>query len=554
MTVAEVIIRIVQNYGVRQIFGIPGDAINDLTDALRQQDETDFVLVRHEEAGALAAAAQAKLTGNLAVCMGTAGPGAIHLLNGLYDARHDHAPVLAITGQVETRYIGTSYHQEVDLERLFGDVAVYSQTITSAGQVPAVILEACRAAISARGVAHVSLPTDVAGMKVDVSPAHFPASSLQRVMRPDRKDCAQAVKLIDDSHQVAILAGIGAAGARGELLELADRLGAPIVRTLRAKDFIDDDDQCCIGGLGLLGSKPAIRAMAACDLLLMIGTDFPYQEFYPEQARVIQIDNTATQLGKRHRLDVGLLGDAAPTIAELLVSLPRREQRSFLDSMLAEKADWLQQRDRLGSSDATPIKPQRLVAEVSSAAPDDAIFLCDTGTIDAWCARHLSVGEGQRFTLSSGLGSMAFALPGALGAQLAYPDRRVIALTGDGGLNMLIAEFLTLVERQLPVVIVVVNNGKLGFIALEQEAKGLPEHSISFRNPDYVELAQACGGAGLRVEEPAMLADTLKEALALQQPVIVDVVVDPDELVMPPRIELQQAVNFTLAKARELIN
>ncbi|MEO1137134.1 MAG: thiamine pyrophosphate-dependent enzyme [Pseudomonadota bacterium] len=554
MRVADLVLDILHAHGVKHVFGVPGDAINDITFAIKQRDDMEFILVRHEEAGSFMASAQAKLTGNLSACVGTAGPGAIHLLNGLYDAKLDHAPVIAITGQTATQYIGTGYHQEVDTERLFSDVAEYSRTVMTEDQLPALMLEACKAAVSAPGVAHISIPTDVAGRKVKSGRSDYKLGSERGETRPCEPSLAEAVRLINESEKPAILAGIGAAGARRELLSLSQRLKAPIVRTLRAKDFIDECDEACIGGLGLLGSQAGSAAMDGCDLLIIVGADYPYVSFYPDNAKIIQIEPNPHRMGRRAGVAAPLRSHARPALEELLTRTEPKTSGQFYEDMQKQKDKERKSNIKTEQSDNTPIKPQRAIADLAAIAPDNAIFLCDTGTTTAWTARHLRIGEGQRYTLSSALASMAFAMPGAIGAQLAYPDRPVIAIAGDGGFAMLMADFVTAVKYELPIICVVFNNSKLGFIALEQEAKALPEHSIDLLNPDFVKFAQACGGAGFRVENPEDLRATYEQAMALKKPVIVDVVVDPNELIMPPKITLEQALNFGIAKVREAID
>lgn len=553
MRVADIVLDILHAHGVKHIFGVPGDAINDITYALKRRDDMEFILVRHEEAGAFMAVAQAKLTGNLAACVGTAGPGAVHLLNGLYDAKLDHAPVIAITGQAATQYIGTGYHQEVDTERLFSDVAEYSRTVMTEEQLPALMLEACKAAISSPGVAHISIPTDVAGRAVKSKRSDFRLGSEKGEMRPCEPSMREAARLIDAADKVAILAGIGAANARKEMLSLSARLKAPIVRTLRAKDYIDECDEACIGGLGLLGSGAGSAAMSGCDLLLIVGADFPYVSFYPDHAKIIQIEPNPARMGRRAPVAAPLRGHARPALEELLKRTKEKKSDRFYRDMQEEKDKERKAHAKTEGSNATPIKPQRAIAALAAAAPDNAIFLADTGTTTAWTARHLPVGEGQRYTLSSGLASMAFAMPAAIGAQLNFPDRPVIAVAGDGGFAMLMADFVTAVKYDLPITCVILNNAKLGFIALEQEAKGLPEHSIGLLNPDFVKFAESCGGAGFRVEKPEALRETFERAIALDRPAVVDVAVDPDELIMPPKITLEQALNFGLAKVREAL-
>ncbi len=553
MRVADLVLDILAAHGVRDVFGVPGDAINDITDALRKRDDMRFILVRHEEAGAFMAAAQAKLTGRLAACVGTSGPGAIHLLNGLYDAKMDHAPVIAITGQVATEYVGTGYHQEVDLEGLFADVSEYSQTVMTEDQMPALLMEACKAAISAPGVAHISIPTDVAGRTVKPERRDFAIGSEKGETRPCDPSLEAAARLIEDADKVAILAGIGAAGARNELLEISAKLNAPIVRTLRAKDFLDEDVEECVGGLGLLGGTPGSEAMEHCDLLLVVGADYPYVTFYPKNSKIIQIEPVPERMGRRAPVAAPLRGHAKPSLQALLGMVSDKTSDAFYRSIQDEKKRWRQSQGVAEVSDADPIKPQRLIAEIANAAPSDAIFLCDTGTSTAWTARHLPVKEDQRFTLSSALGSMAFALPGAIGAQLQYPERKVFAIAGDGGFAMLMGDFVTAARYDLPIICVVLNNAKLGFIALEQQGKGYPEHSIDLVNPDFAEYARICGGMGISVTKPSEIRPALDRALASNKPCVIDVAVNPDELIFPPRITLEQAANFGLAKLKEFV-
>lgn len=551
MTVSDILLKMLAAHGVRHLFGIPGDAINDVIDAVRRQDQIRFIGVRHEEAGAFAASAQAKLTGELTACVGTSGPGAIHLLNGLYDAKLDHAPVIAITGQVATGFIGTEYHQEVRLERLFANVAVYSQTVTTEAQVPDVFREACHAALAHRGVAHISLPTDVSGRDVARDRLRDVMAAPSGLISPTVADCESAVALINRSQRVAILAGIGCQGARDELIAFAEAVRAPIVRTLKAKEVIDDGHPLCIGGLGMLGGRPAVKAMDSCDLLVMAGTDFPYHDFYPKNAKSIQIDIQPTRIGKRHPVDVALVGHAGPTLSALASLVKTDRSADFLQAMKEEMQGWLAQQVESEQSDAVPIHPPRVMQALGKVAPADAIFVCDTGTATAWSARHLRLEPGQRYTLSGGLASMAYALPGAIGAQLAYPESRVFALAGDGAFAMLMGDFVTAVKYELPIVVLVFNNAKLAFITLEQEAKGLPDWGTDLVNPDFAAFAKACGGAGFSVERPDQLEPVINEALEARRPAVIDIAVDPNALIMPPKVSLSQAMNFGLAKVRE---
>ncbi len=551
--VCDVLLEILADAGVEHIFGIPGDAINDLVDAVRRQDRIAFIQVRHEEAGAFAAAAQAKLTGRLGVCVGTAGPGAVHLLNGLYDAKMDHAPVLAITGQVPTDRVGTDYHQEVDAYTLYKDVAVFNQCITNPAQMPGLAVRACREALAHGGVAHIGIPADIAAEPVPKPDARAPVVPPHAAVMPSAEALDAAAEVLNRADKVAILAGIGCQGAPEATFAVAEKLAAPVARTLRAKDVIPDDHPLSVGGLGRLGTRPGADAISGCDALLLVGTDFPYGEFFPDGKPAVQIDNEPTRIGKRYPVTVGLAGDAALTLKALDERLTRKSGRGFLKDAQSAMAAWRKQAEKEGTSSDAPIRPQALAHAIAKAAGNDAVFTCDTGTVTVWAARHLAVRGGQRFTLSSSLASMAFAMPGAIGAQLAFPDRQVIALCGDGGFAMLMGDFLTAVKYRLPIKAVIFDNHKLGLIQMEQEARGYPEFQTDLHNPDFAAFAELCGGHGIRVTAPDALPDALAEAFATDGPVVVDVEVNPEELVIPPHIGLGQAVDFGLAKVREFV-
>lgn len=549
-SLCDLLLETLVDSGVTHIFGVPGDAINSLVDSLRRCDSIEFVQVRHEEAGAFAASAQAKLTGNLAVCCGTAGPGAIHLLNGLYDAKLDHAPVLAITGQVETTQLGHHYHQEIDQDALFRDVALYNRTVVNADQAPRMFADAVQAAIGGRGVAHLALPSDVAAMRTRAD-AHRVFLDRPRTV-PSDEHLAAAAKLLDDAKCPVIFAGIGAADAVDELIAMGERLGAPVVHSLRGKDLLADDHVLNIGGLGMLGGKPAVEAMHACDVLLMVGTDFPYQNFYPERTRAIQIEAEPRHLGRRHPLAVGLIGHAQPTLSKLLERIRAKSDRDFLKQMQSLRQSQLDHFREQESRDTSPLPPQCVPARACALASDDAIFICDTGEVTVWTARHLHLREHQRMTLSGQLASMGFGLPGAIGAQLAYPDRQVVALCGDGGFSMLMVDFLTAVKYELPITVIVFNNHKLGLIQAEQEASALPKYAVQLRNPDFAAYARLCGGEGWNVNRLEQLDEAIRSAYASKKPCVIDVEVDPDALPMPPEISMGQAVNFSIGKLKEM--
>lgn len=552
-SVTDLIVKTLEDHGVREVFGIPGDAINVLVDSIRRQDAVRFVQVRHEEAGAFAASAQAKLGKRLAVCTGTAGPGAIHLLNGLYDAKLDGAPVLALTGQVAEDELGSDAQMEVDLLRLFDDVAVFNERLTDPGQMPALIERACRAAETRRGVAHVNLPVDVASQPVSRPERNRPARPAPPVVHPpDDALLDEAALALREADKVAILAGAGALGARDELLDVAGKLGAPILKSLKAKALIPDDHPHCVGELGVLGTRPAAWAADACDLLLMVGTDFPYPGYLPRDARAIQIDIDREQLGKRRPVDWGLHADARTALGELSARLQRKDDRAFLEAAQKRMRRWRAELDRAADGGDGPIRPQRLARAVSDLADDDAVFTCDTGTVTAWTARHVRLDDRRAFTLSGNLESMAYALPAAIGAQLRFPDRQVVALCGDGGFSMLMPELLTAVRYHLPVKVVVFNNRALGLTRIEQEAEGLPEFGTHLQDMDFAAFARVAGARGSRVEDPAALRDGVAEALAADGPYVLDVRVDGEARTLPPRAGAREAAGYGLARLKEL--
>ncbi|MFL5752792.1 MAG: thiamine pyrophosphate-dependent enzyme [Bacteroidia bacterium] len=553
MNVCEALLDILSEYGVKYIFGIPGDAINELTEAIRKQDKIRFIHVMHEESGAFAASAQAKLTGELAVCVGTAGPGAIHLLNGLYDAKMDRAPVLAITGQVETSLLGTSYLQEVNLLSLFQDVTVFNHAVVNAEQMPELAILACQMALARNGVAHINIPSNISVQKVkDFKHKKQLIDSAIRIV-PCKDDLASAAELIRGSQKPCILAGIGAREAVQEVIQFAELINAPVIKALRGKDILSDTHPLTLGGIGLLGTEPSFHAMKECDLLITIGSDFPYYNFYPgDDIPVIQIDKEMQQIGKRHRVSNPLVGDARLTLLDLLPMVSKKESRAFLEECQANMRKWLKEQDEIESSGEFPIHPQVLAGTVGKLASDSAIICCDTGAVTVWGARNLRIKGSQRFTLSGDLASMAFALPATLGAQLAYPGRQVIALCGDGGFAMLMCDFVTAVKYYLPIKVFIFNNSKLGLIQMEQEARsGNPEYETDLLNPDYAAFAEICGAEGYTVKEPAELEPAVSAALSSKRPAIVNVFVNPEELTRPPQITMREAINYTKAKIKE---
>ncbi len=560
-TAADVLVESLIDWGVDTIFGLPGDGINGIMESLRtHRDQVRFVQVRHEESAAFAATSYAKFTGRLGVCLATSGPGGLHLTNGLYDAKLDGAPVVAITGHHYSDLIDTEAQQDVDLTRVFEDVAVYNSRVNNAAHVANVTPLACRTALARRGVAHICFPTDLqeqdaaAGPRAKRDrPGHESNRYASRGGLPNERDVRQAAELLNAGTKVAILAGRGALGARAELEAVAETLGAPIVVPLLGKGVVADDSPYTTGGIGLLGTKPSQEALEACDTLLIAGSSFPYVEFYPEpgRARGVQIDIDPTRIGLRYPVEVGLVGDTRRTLEILLRHLRRNDDRSFLEAAQAGMRDWRDLMAQRESRMDTPMKPQVVAAAVGRALADDAIVVSDSGTITTWFARHIPARGDQRFSLSGNLATMACGLPYAIGAQVAFPERQVVAFVGDGGFSMLMADFVTAVKYDLPIKVVVIKNNVLGQIKWEQMVfLGNPEYGVELQPIDFARFAEACGGTGIRIEDPRACGDEVERALALPGPVVVEAVVDPLEAPLPAKITRDQAVKFAEALLR----
>lgn len=550
-TAADALVHKLREFGVERIFGIPGDAINGIVDAIRRHPEVEFIQVRHEEAGAFMASAYAKLTGNLGVCLGTAGPGAIHLLNGLYDAKLDHAPVLAITGQVDSDVLGTHYFQEVNLRHLFDDVTVYNAQVATPDQVAHVATLAAREALSRGGVAQITFPLDVPNRTVSRDAPDFSAAHPEESPVPEPAEIERAIRALNEGKNIVLLVGRGALDAQEEVEALGQRLAAPIVKTLPAKGLLPDDHPLVIGGLGFLGTRPGQEAMEHAKTLLMVGTSFPFTNFLPDDAFTIQIDNNPGALGLRTNVNVALLGDAKATLKELGTRVKERTNRRFLRTyQKASEAWWKYMADEEGR-ETVPLRPASVAKAVSDAADVDAIVSVDVGNVTTWTARNFRATAWRRFIFSANLASMGFGLPGALAAQLTYPDRQCLAMCGDGGFTMLMGDFVTAVKYRLPVKVVVFNNSKLAMIRYEQELAGHPDFGTDLQPIDFARFAEACGGQGYRVEEPADLRSTVEEALAHRGPVVLDAIVDPDVPPLPPRIQAKQAYRYVWALFRE---
>ncbi len=552
-TASDVLIDVLHDWGVEVVFGIPGDGINGIMEALRKREEdVHFVQVRHEEAAAFMACAYAKFTGKLGVCLATSGPGGIHLLNGLYDAKLDGQPVLAITGMPFHDLIGTHTQQDVELDRLFMDVSVYNARVMGGTHMRNVAELACRSALSERGVAHITIPVDIQDYPVESPtkrnvPGHTSDVPVHRANIPAENDLRDAADILNNGKKIAILAGRGAIGAAGELEQVAEKLGAPIVKALLGKSCISDDSPYTTGTIGLLGTLPSQEAMENCDTLLMIGTSFPYIEFMPKpgQAKAVQIDLDPTRIGLRYDVDVGLVGSSKETLQALLPMLNRNEDRNFLENAQKGMKDWWDLMEERGTNDATPMKPQVVAWELGKHLDDDAIVISDSGTIATWWARQIKAREGQMFSLSGNLATMACGLPYANAAQYAYPNRQVVALVGDGGLSMLMAELSTAVKHNLPVKIVVVKNNVLGQIKWEQMVfLGNPQYGVELQPIDFVKVAEGCGARGVHIEDPKQCGEAMKNALAMPGPVVIEAVVDPMEPPMPAKATRKQIQKF----------
>ena len=559
-TTADLLVERLRDWGVDVVFGLPGDGINGLMEALRRRrEEIRFVQVRHEEAAALMACGYAKFTGRLGVCLATSGPGGIHLLNGLYDAKMDGQPVLALTGLPFHDLLGSFTQQDVALDRLFADVAKFSERVMGPTHVEGLTDLACRTALAYRGVAHLTIPVDVQEMPADANRSkrnvarHTSDVFARSAQLPAEVDLRRAASLLDDGKRVAILAGRGALGAGDELEAMAERLDAPIVKALLGRAAVPDDSPYTTGTVGLLGTRPSQEALERCDTLLMVGTSFPYIEFLPKpgQARAVQIELDPARIGLRYPVEVGLVGDSRRTLEALLPLLQPRANAGFLDEAREGMRAWTALMEERGRRADKPMKPQVLARELGRRLAADALVACDSGTIATWWARHIPVQRGQMHTLSGTLASMAVGLPYAIAAQIAHPSRQVVAFMGDGGFSMLMAEFATCVKYQLPVKVVVVKNNTLGMIKWEQMVfLGHPEYGCELHPIDFAAYARACGATGFSVADPKQCGGVLEQAFATPGPVIVEATVDPFEPPMPPRVSVEQAAKFAEALAK----
>jgi pyruvate dehydrogenase (quinone) len=555
-TVAELLVDTLERIGVKQIFGLIGDSLNPIADAVRRT-KIEWVGVRHEEGAALAAAGQAKLTGQLGVCCGTTGPGSTHLVPGLYEASRDHAPVLALSGEMPRKLRGIDYFQATEPDVLFRDVSLYTETISSPAQAATVIHQAIGAAYAGRGVAHLTLPADILQAKAEASVSSIATLSPSPEIVPTEAAIVEAAELISASERILIMCGAGCRGAVPELVTISDRLKAPLIHSVKGQDIMAYDDPHWIGGIGMIGTKAAYSAVMNCDLFLMLGTDYPYSEFLPRDATVIQIDERARVLGRRTPTSLGIVGSVRPALKMLLERVAPREDGMFFDEANDARRKWdvmLDAQADLARSDDR-IHPQAVARTISDLAKADAVFVFDTGLNTLWSANWIRQSGSHRIIGSFNNGAVGTALGQANGIQALDRSRQVIALCGDGGFNMLMSEFLTAVHHHLPVKVVVYNNAAFGLITFEAEALGLPAYKkgIEFPNPDYVAFARACGGHGFRAARPQDLRAVIEQALKIDGPVIIDCAVVPNELPNFPHIEVEQVKHYVVAKIKEAV-
>ncbi|MEV7077916.1 ubiquinone-dependent pyruvate dehydrogenase [Streptomyces sp. NPDC093516] len=555
-TFADHVIASLKASGVRRLYGLPGDSLNGLTDAIRRDGDVDWVHVRHEESAAFAAAAEAGLTGELTVCVGSCGPGNLHLINGLFDAQRSRVPVLAIAAQIPGSEIGSGYFQETRPQELFAECSVYAEVVTSPENGPRILEMAMRAAVERRGVAVVVVPGEHFLGKTGRDLAPTAVRPTRTVVRPDDLALSEAADLLNDAQRVTILAGAGAAGAHDDLVRIAATLKAPVVHALRGKEYVEYDNPYDVGMTGLLGFASGYKAIEEADTLLMLGTDFPYQQFYPRGAKVIQLDIRGEQIGRRTHVDLPLVGSVRDSLPALLPLLSVKTRREHLDKALAHYARTRKSLDALAVNDRerTPIHPQFVASTLDRLADQDAVFTVDVGSPVVWAARYLTFNGRRRLLGSFNHGTMACALPHAVGAQAAYPGRQVVSLSGDGGLTMLLGELFTLRQNRLPAKIVVFNNGSLNFVELEMKAAGIVNYATELDNAQLAEVAAAIGLWARRVERPGDLEDALKGAFAHEGPALVEVMTARQELSVPPAVTVEQAKGFTLYAIRTILS
>jgi pyruvate dehydrogenase (quinone) len=554
--VADLLVDVLEQAGVERIYGVTGDSLNGIADSIRRSKQIKWIHVRHEETAAFAAGAEAHLTGKLAVCAGSSGPGNMHLINGLYDCHRNRVPVLAIAAQIPSHEIGSGYFQETRPEHLFAQCSHYCELVSQPEQMPRVLEIAIQSALARCGVSVVALPGDVALRDaVEKGPRlHFPEP--KPTVRPSEEEFKILAEILNRSKKITILGGAGCAGAHAELIELAGKLNAPIVHAMRGKEFIEYDNPFSVGMTGLLGFSSGYHAMMNCETLLMIGTDFPYQQFFPKNATIVQIDLRGEQLGRRTKVDFGFVGDTKTTLRGLLPKLEQNRDDHHLKESLEHYRKTRNGLDELATGDSgkKPIHPQYVARVLDQLAAEDAIFTCDVGTPTIWAARYLTMNGKRRLLGSFTHGSMANALPQAIGAQASYPGRQVITMSGDGGFAMLMGDVLTLRQHKLPIKIIVFKNDSLAFVELELKAAGVLGSGTDLHNPDFKKIAEGAGLIGLTAETPDQVAPMIAQALKHDGPALVEVLVSRQELSMPPTITYEEAKGFSLFMLQAVLN
>jgi len=554
--VADLLVDVLAEAGVRRIYGVSGDSLNGITDSIRATKQLDWIHVRHEETAAFAAGAEAHLTGGLAVCAGSCGPGNLHLINGLYDCHRSRVPVLAIAAQIPSDEIGSGYFQETHPEHLFAQCSHYCELVSQPEQMPRVLEIAMRTAVSRRGVAVIAIPGDIALRDAVERGPRLNFYEPKPTVCPSGEELAALANLLNGSKKTTILAGAGCAGAHTELVGLAGKLKAPIVHALRGKEFVEYDNPFDVGMTGLLGFSSGCHAMMNCDTLLMLGTDFPYRQFYPENAAIVQIDIRGEQIGRRTKVDLGLVGDVKSTLAALSPQLRAKSDDTHLSASLRHYTEARKGLDDLatGEPGQKPVHPQYVAKILDELAAEDAVFTCDVGTPTIWAARYLHMNGKRRLLGSFTHGSMANALPQAVGAQVSHPGRQVISLSGDGGLAMLMGDLLSLRQLQLPVKTVVFNNSSLAFVELEMKAAGILDFGTDLHNPNFAKMAEAAGILGLRAETPDQVRPAIEQALSHDGPALIEAIVSRQELSMPPAISFDQVKGFSLFMIKAVLD
>lgn len=555
--VAEQFVDILARAGVRRLYGVVGDSLNPVVDAVRRNSAIDWIHVRHEETAAFAAGAEAQITGKLAACAGSCGPGNLHLINGLYDAHRSMAPVLALASHIPSGEIGLGYFQETHPDQLFRECSHYSELISNPDQMPRLLHTAIQNAIGRGGVSVVSLPGDIADRPAPEKVVETALVTARPTVRPGDAEIEALVEMIDAAGKVTLFCGSGTAGAHAEVMEFAGKIKSPVGHALRGKEHIQYDNPYDVGMSGLLGYGAAYEATHECDLLILLGTDFPYNAFLPHDVKIAQIDVRPEHLGRRSKLDLAVWGDVGETLRCLIPRVRVKENRRFLDRMLKKHADALEGVVRAYTRKVekhVPIHPEYVASVLDELADDDAVFTVDTGMCNVWAARYLTPNGRRRVIGSFSHGSMANALPMAIGAQFTDRRRQVVSMSGDGGFTMLMGDFLTLVQHDLPVKVILFNNSALGMVELEMLVAGLPSYGTTNKNPDFAAVARACGAHGLRVEKPRQLVGALKDALRHKGPALVDVVTDPNALSIPPKISAEMVSGFALSASKIVLD